>query len=276
MAATRLFYYARSMRRNMWNRLLVIFALAALTGCKAHKQLVVSPANASGAKASPKEKMELSAIGSSQLDFKTFSGRAKAKLQINNSSNDVTLNLRIEHGKKIWASITAIAGIEVARAIITPDSILAVNKLQGLYIRQPFSYIYKFASNQLDYYSIEALLVGNAIPQLLNDQAQMTTDSAGTALTGNLQQLVYKLVLGADMKAKTTNLSDVDAGQAMEVDNSQFLPIPATNHVMASQIDINSTAGTKKIKLSMHYIRQYFDQPLEYPFSIPDSYAPAK
>jgi hypothetical protein len=260
----------------MWNRLLVVFALAALVGCKAHKQLVVNPANPNAPKISSKERMELSAIRSAQLDFKTFSGRAKAKLQINNSSNDVTLNFRIEHGKKIWVSITAIAGIEVARAMITPDSILAINKLQGLYIRQPFSYIYKFASSQLDFHSVEALLIGNAIPQLLNDQAQMSADSAGTALSGNLQELVYKLIVGTDMKAKTTNLSDQDAAQAMQVDNSQFMPIPATNHVMASQIDINSTAGTKKIKLSMHYIRQDFDQPLEFPFSIPDSYEPAK
>jgi hypothetical protein len=260
----------------MWNRLLVILALAALTGCKVHKQLVVAPANPGGSKASAKEKMELSAIRSAQLDFKTFSGRAKAKLQINNSSNDVTLNFRIEHGKKIWVSITAIAGIEVARAMITPDSIFAINKLQGLYIRKPFSYIYKFASNRLDYHSVEALLMGNAIPQLLNDQAQMSADSSGVALNGNLQELVYKLLIGQDMKVKTTNLSDQDAGQAMQADNSQFVPIPAGNRVMASQIDINSTAGTKKVKISMHYTRQDFDMPLEFPFSIPDSYAPAK
>jgi hypothetical protein len=153
---------------------------------------------------------------------------------------------------------------------------LAINKLQGLYIRKPFSYIYKFTSSQLDYQSIEALLMGNAMPQLLNDQAQLSADSAGTALTGTLQELVYKLVVGPDMKALTTNLSDQDTGQAMQADNSQFTPIPATNHVMASQIDINSTAGLRKIKISLHYTRQDFDLPLEYPFSIPDSYTPAK
>ncbi|MBS1532945.1 MAG: DUF4292 domain-containing protein [Bacteroidetes bacterium] len=263
------------MRRNMWNRLLVIFALAALTGCKAHKQLVVNK-DPGSPKESRKEIAKLDAIRSAQLDFKTFSGRARARLQINNSSNDVTMNLRIQHGKKIWVSITAIAGIEVARAEITPDSILAINKLQGLYVRQPFSYIYKYASSQLDFNSVEALLTGNAIPQLLNDQAQMSTDSAGVALSGNLQELVYKLIVGPDLKARTTDLTSQDAGQAMQVDNRQFIPVAAGNRVMASQIDINSTAGTKKIKLSMHYIREDFDQPLEYPFSIPDSYAPAK
>jgi hypothetical protein len=258
----------------MWNRLLIVCGLLAIAGCKAKKQLVAVSNEAKKPMVAHVSESKLDAIRSAQLDFTTFSGRAKARMQINNSSNDVTLNIRINHGQKIWVSITAIAGIEVARAIITPDSILAVNKIQGLYVRQPFSYIYKYASNQLDYRSVEALLIGNAIPQLLNDQAKMQTDSANLVLNGSLEQLLYKLVVGPDMKAKSTSMSDQYAGQNMQVDNSVFVAV--ANRLMSSQIDINSTAGTRKVRISMHYIKQDFDLPLEYPFSIPDSYEPAK
>ena len=262
------------MKRNMWNRLFIVCALLSMVSCKAHKQLVADKKHESSANVPSPLLTKLDAIRAAQSNFTTFSGRAKARMQINNSSNDVTLNIRINHGQKIWVSITAIAGIEVARATITPDSILAVNKLQGLYVRQPFSYIYKYASHQLDYRSIEALLIGNAIPQLLNDQVRMQADSANIVLNGSLEELLFKLVVGPDMKAKSTNLSDQDAGQTMQVDNSVFLPV--ANRVVPSQIDINSTAGARKIKLSMHYIKQDFDLPLEYPFSIPDSYEPAR
>ena len=81
----------------------------------------------------------MDAIKAGQLNFNTFSGKAKTKLDINGSSNDVTLNIRIQKGQKIWVSVTAIAGIEVARALITPDSILVINKLQGLYLRKPLA-----------------------------------------------------------------------------------------------------------------------------------------
>jgi Domain of unknown function (DUF4292) len=256
------------------NRLLVVFALLSIVGCKTHKQIIADKKPDSVRTPSP-VLHKLEDIRAAQLNFTTFSGRAKAKMQLNNSSNDVTLNIRINHGQKIWVSITAIAGIEVARAVITPDSLLAVNKLQGLYVRQPFSYIYKYASSQLDYRSIEALLIGNAIPQLLNDKDQAHTDStANIVLSGALNELVYKLIVGQDMKVRSTSLSDTDAGQTMQVDNSAFVPV--ANRVVASQIDINSTAGTRKIKISMHYIKQDFDLPLEYPFNIPSSYDPAK
>jgi len=217
---------------------------------------------------------KLEQIKASQLSYNTFSGKAKTKLDINGSSNDVTLNIRIQKGKKIWVSVTAIAGIEVARALITPDSLLVINKFQGLYVRKSFSYIYSYTSQQINFDSLEALLVGNAIPQLINEDAKLQADSGRTVMSGNLQELSYKLVLGADLKANHTELSDLVADQSLTVDNSAF--IPATNRVLPSQIDMSSVMPKKKVKMNLHYIKADFDLPLEYPFSIPSDYSPAK
>src|ERR1700744_4607549 len=198
------------MRRNILNKLLILCCALAIVSCKAKKQMVATQGQGpvrNPVVVKPVISSKLTEIRKSQADFITFSGRAKTKLDINGSSNDVTLNIRIQKGQKIWVSITAIAGIEVARAMITPDSLLVINKLQGLYIRKPFSYIYSFTSKQVDYSSLGAILVGNAIPQLLNEDAKMQADSGRTILSGNLQELVYKLIIGADMKASHTELA---------------------------------------------------------------------
>ncbi|HEY4196389.1 MAG TPA: DUF4292 domain-containing protein [Mucilaginibacter sp.] len=265
------------MRRNTLNKLLILCCALAVLGCKAKKQVVAAKSAGSSANnhavVSPIISSKLTEIRKRQADFTTFSGRAKTKLDINGNSNDVTLNIRIQKGQKIWVSITAIAGIEVARALITPDSLLVLNKLQGMYLRKPFSYIYRYTSHEVDYSSIEALLVGNAIPQLLNDGTQMQSDSGKTILSGNLQELVYKLVLGPDMKASHTDLDDQGQGQSLTVDNSAF--IPSGNRILPSQINMTSVAKTKKVQVNLHYIKADFDLPLEYPFSIPSRYAPA-
>ena len=261
------------MRRNILNKSLIIICCAlTIVSCKAKKKLVSSTRQ--NAVAENLELSKLKAIKSSQVNFTTFSGKARTKLDINGNSNDVTLNIRIQKGQKIWVSVTAIAGIEVARTLITPDSLLAINKLQGLYLRKPFGYIYSYTGRQVDYSSIEALLVGNAIPQLLNDDAIMQVDSGRTVLSGNLQELAYKLVVGADLKASHTELADQDAGQSLTVDNSAY--VEATNRVLPSQINMSSTAKSKKVQVNLHYIKADFDLPLEYPFSIPASYIPAK
>ena len=260
------------MRRNISNKLLIICCALAIAGCKTKKKLIATqPASNTAAKPAANK---LEAIKASQVNFNTFSGKAKTKLDINGSSNSVTLNIRMQKGQKIWVSVTAIAGIEVARALITPDSLLVINKLQGLYIRKPFSYIYSFTSRQIDFASLEALLVGNAIPQLVNDNAQMQADSGRTVLSGALQDLAYKLVLNNDLKASHIELSNPNANQSLMVDNSAF--IPAANRILPSQINMASTAASKRVKLNLQYVKADFDQPLEYPFSIPPGYTPAK
>lgn len=261
------------MRRNTLNKLLIICCALLIVSCKAKKQLTVAhrPAEAGHVNSSMNK---LNAIRQSQVNFTTFSGRAKTKLSINGNSNDVTLNIRIQKGQKIWVSVTAIAGIEVARALITPDSLLVINKLQGLYVRKPFSYVYTFTSRQINYNSVEALFVGNAIPQLLNEDSKLQADSGRVVLSGNLQELVYKLVVGADMKASHTELANDAEGQSLLVDNSAF--IQAENRVLPSQINMTSQVNAKKIQLNIHYIKADFDLPLEYPFSIPSRYEPAK
>src|ERR1700761_7235074 len=203
------------MRRNILNKLLILCCALAIVSCKAKKQMVATQGQGpvrNPVVVKPVISSKLTEIRKSQADFTTFSGKARTKLNINGSSNDVTLNIRIQKGQKIWVSVTAIAGIEVARALITPDSLLVINKLQGLYIRKPFSYIYSFTSKQVDYSSLEAILVGNAIPQLLNEDAKMQADSGRTILSGNLQELVYKLIIGADMKASHTELANQSEG----------------------------------------------------------------
>jgi len=217
---------------------------------------------------------KLAAIKAQQVNFNTFSGKAKTNLDINGNSNDVTLNIRINKGKKIWVSITAILGVEVARAVITPDSILLINRLEGVYMKKPFSYVYAYASKQVNYKTLESLLIGNAIPELLTEKSELVTTSNNTTLSGSLGDLLYKLIVGADNKVTQTNLNNQNEGQSLQVANNAF--IQASNRILPSQIDIASVVKDKKVHINLHYTKVDFDQQLEYPFSIPDRYEPAK
>jgi len=176
--------------------------------------------------------------------------------------------------KKIWVSITAIAGIEAARALITPDSILIINRLQDLYIKQPFSYINKYAGSQVNYKMIESVFVGNAIPDVLNVSSDIQPAGTNTVLTGNLSELIYKLTLGADNKLNQFYLGKPDGSESMQVTNSVFVQLGT--RVMPSQIEMASAVKSKKIQVNLHYIKEDFDLPLEFPFSIPARYSPSE
>ncbi|MGF7082322.1 DUF4292 domain-containing protein [Mucilaginibacter sp. UYCu711] len=281
------------MRKNILNKLLIVCCLLAMVSCKARKKAIATaPATTPSATIqSPPEtantvtipitppdlstlKSQLALIKSRQVNFNTFSGRATTRLDVNGDDNNVTLNIRINKGKMIWVSITALLGLEVARAVITPDSIKVINKLQGLYLKKPFGFIYQYASRQVNYKTIEALLVGNAMPEVLTERSSITSDLGNVTLSGNLDELVYSLMLGTNMRVTQFNLSNTTAAQALLVNNSVF--IQASNRLVPSQIDILSTIQDKKIQANLRYTKVDFDQQLEYPFNIPERYTPAQ
>ncbi|MDB4902717.1 MAG: hypothetical protein JWQ63_1998 [Mucilaginibacter sp.] len=254
-------------------KLLIICSLLILISCKARKHMVTNRASGNIVNPTDNKRVKLDAIRAGQTNFNTFSGKAHTTLDFSGNSNDVTLNIRIKRDQKIWVSVTAIAGIEAARALITPDSIMIINRLQSLYIKQPFSYIYKFAGKEINYKTLESLLTGNAIPELVNENADLQTKGDTITLMGNLQDLMYKLVIGPGMKVTQTNLSNQTTGQALQVINNTFLQ--TDNRIIPSQIDITSVVKDKKILVNLHYIKIEFDQPLEYPFNIPARYTEA-
>jgi len=255
-------------------KLIAFCGLLLIAGCKAKKQIVVTRTTPVNTPAPVNEKRErLNAIRSAQITFTDFSGKARTKLAFSGNSNDVTLNIRIRRGQKIWVSVTAIAGIEVARALITPDSILVMNKLQSVYLRKPFSYVHKYTGRQVNYQTFESLLTGNAISELLNEQADLKPENGNTILTGDLQELVYRLVVGPDLKVSQTNLDNTAAGQSLQVVNGAFIHVG--NYIVPSQIDITSAVKNQKIQVNLHYVKIEFNKPLDFPFSIPARYTPA-
>jgi hypothetical protein len=262
------------MKRNILNKIAIILLLIVAASCKSKKLVVVQRPTKDTAVVKPNDVAErLAAIRAKQVTFNTFNGKAKTKLVINNDDNDCTLNIRVNRDQKIWISITAIAGLEVARALITPDSILVINRFQNLYLKKPFSYVHRFAGRQINFKTLQSLLVGNAIGELLNENAKFTPEGSNIGVTGDLQGMVYKLLLGPDLKVTQTNLANKSAGQTLQVANRVF--IQADNRVVPSQIDITSNAPGNKVLANLRYTTVEFDRVLEYPFSIPKSYQPA-
>lgn len=289
------------MKKNISSKLALVLCLLALFSCKSKKHLLVDR-KADTATVSPSAgtsktviltngdtvtksvtvtvpinvppqpvdnfKLEkLKAIRLKQTDFTTFSGKASAKLNVNGDSHDVTVNIRIKKGQQIWVSITAVLGVEVARAFITPDSIKIMNRLETTYLKKPFSYVYGYTSKQINYKTIESLLIGNAVGELVNDNSVMNADNGNVILSGNLDDLIYALTVGPDLRVTQTNMSNQIAGQSIHVFNAAFIQVGA--YVIPSKINISSASGAKNIQAELHYTKTEFDQILLYPFTVP-------
>ena len=115
-------------------------------------------------------------LKANEFQFKTIS--AKASVSIIDSTNKKTsfkAHLRIRKDSVIWMSITGI-GLEIARVIITQDSVKLMNRLKKRYFIGDFKYINKIFGTDLDYQMLEALLIGNSLNFNQNDRVHSRVD----------------------------------------------------------------------------------------------------
>ncbi|MGI4021739.1 MAG: DUF4292 domain-containing protein [Janthinobacterium lividum] len=259
----------------MWNKVLIAGIILSMFGCKAKKHLVEvnrpvadSALIKTDSSTNNNKNEKLAAIKTRQINFNTFSGKARTHLEINGKGYDVTMNIRVQKGKQIWVSITAIAGIEVARVRITPDSIKIINKLQSAYLKKPFNYVYQYGGRQINYQTVEAIVVGNAVPEFINTDATIAASGGNTIISGILNELAYQTTFGADLKVSSLKLANTKANQKLDVNNGEF--IQADNRILPSAISINSYQNG--LKADLHYIKAEFDGQLDTPFNEPKGY----
>jgi hypothetical protein len=258
------------MKKNISSNLFILLTVFVLFACKSKKPLI-DQQNVAKEIPKPENKIGLKSILANQLDFTTFNTKAATQLFFNDKNFDVTLNIRIKKNEIIWISITAIAGVEVARVLITPDSIQVMDRINDEYLRKPFQFIQGFTSKQVDYATLEALLVGNAIPFTLNEKSEITQSNEVIMLKGMIQRLSYQLQFNKDFKANQTFLEDIAAGQMLNINTESFGTV--SEKLVPLKVLIASKTKDKQVKVDMQYSKTMLNTVLDFPFNVPKRFS---
>ena len=258
------------MKKNISNKLFILFTVIALFACKSKKPLI--DGNTSIADLPKTEnKILLKSLIANQLDFSTFTTKAATQLDFKDKNFEVTLNIRIKKSEIIWVSVTAIAGLEVARVLITPDSIHVMDRINDEYLKKPFKFIQGFTSKQVDYATLEALLVGNSIPFTLTEKSEITQNNGLVLIKGMIERLSYQLQFNAQFKANQTFLEDNTLGQMLSVNTQSFEFV--SNNLVPLKVLIDSKTRDKQIKVDMQYSKTMLNTVLDYPFNVPKRFS---
>lgn len=260
------------MKKNILNSLFIALTTVLISACGTRKAAVIVAKPKLDSVAKPDTKSEtLSLLKSKQLQFNALILKGKATLNIDGDANDVTMNFRMKDKEVIWVSITAGGGlIEVARALITPDSIKIMDRLKSRYIKKPFSYVYNFTNKQVNFNTLQEILTGNAISSLLNTDADVANAKGAIKVSGTKENLDYKFLFNTLDKVQETNLSDSKSGQALKVtyDNYQKL----NDFLFPTTLKINTLSGSKKISIDIDYVKVEGNGDVSFPFNVPSRY----
>jgi len=259
------------MRKNILNSLLLATCVILATSCRPKKEIVKAPPAAETNAIADKKEENLATLLSKELPYNTLSLKGKAELDINGDANPVTLNIRIKKDEKIWFSVTAFGGaIEAARGIITPDSLLLMNRLQKTILRKPFSYIHSYTNKQVNFGWLQSILTGNTISEFMVEKSDLKQENGVWILSGTEQNLAYRTLFNTLLKSAELTLNDAEAAQGLKVLYDKYTPV--NNGLFPLSLKITSAVGNKKISVAVEFVKIDANVAVEFPFTVPKSF----
>ncbi len=250
----------------MWNKWVILLWVVLFASSCGTKRKTTSPS-----KDEHGNTVSVSNVEINNLDFHSFSGRAKAKIEFANQQQDVTLNFRINRDQTIWISATALLGIEVARIFITPDSVKILNKLQGEYIHKPFNYIHRYTNPGITFATLQDLFLGNVSLSLLRtDQLTVANSGEEMQLVGIKDKLSFQYSLNTNRRPKVFRLVPLETDQSIESYYGNYADFGGYNFPQNQNIQLR--AENMKIDAQLEYTKVTFNEILEFPFSVPARY----
>lgn len=211
-------------------------------------------------------------LRSNLIDCNTFSAKMKVHYE-GSDGKDYEFNafLRLEKDKMIWVSINALLGIEAFRAVITPDSVKVLSKLDKVYQLRSVSYLQEITHLPFDFQTLQSLILGNPI-YLDSNIVFYRKDDQGISLLDEGPLFRNYITLNkADYSIKHSKLDDVDRLRARSCDLT-YGDYEKKDGVLFSTYRKIAVAEKARLDIELTFKQYSFNEPLNFPFSIPKNY----
>lgn len=209
----------------------------------------------------------------SGITFSTFKGKAKMNYSGGGMNQDFTANIRMAKDSIIWIHITAGMGIvNVARILITPDSFSLVNYLDKTGMKLHISEANRMLPAQVDFKTLQSFIIGEVLqtPYQRITGARDMGDTWVMDIQGlNTNQLVN--YTKTDSTINNLQVLSTNGGFAGVIQFGNYTIVSSRKFSLNRDININS--NNELHHLDMIFNNASFDEPLDFPFTIPGSYS---
>lgn len=265
------------------NILITIIFAAVISSCTTSRKMQPSTTTAGNVEQTIPDKNDsnlvnagtvyLKGLEKNSINFNTFSGKAKVQFEDKNGRQpDAIATIRMQKDSIIWISLSStFLNIEAVRIMITPDTLMLINKLEKTADLHPFSYIQNLAQFPLTFSMLQDILIGN--PILVGDSIDSFYQTPKNIFIETGQSFFKNLLsLNADNHfLEKSKIEDTSPGSKrvalLEYGDYSQNNEPAFATYRALMVPDNS-----KIDLRIAFREFEFNKELSYPFNIPGNY----
>jgi hypothetical protein len=220
--------------------------------------------------------------------FKSDWVQGKASVTTFQEGNETSfnINLRARRDSVLWISISPLLGIEVARVLITPDSVKLLDRLNNRYQASSFEAINKLLQLKVNFEIVQSLLFGNFFAYKKNENrfnsvyledkfyilSSLNKKKLKRALEEkDLNKPVIQDVYINDAYFKIFKMSveDQKIGKTLLVEYEDFRQTDFGQFPFKSNTKVTSE---KELEIKIEFGKIVVGEIQEFPFNIPSNY----
>jgi len=230
-------------------------------------------------------------ISENEFKFDWVYAKANVESKIDDKDEEFDIKVKLRRDSAMLVSIQYLLGVEVAKVLITRDSVLFVNYIAKTYFKGDFNYINELLNADLDFELLQAVLFGNSA-EYNEDESKLkpVTDRVNChyLLSTQRKRRLKKIQTG------TSELRSALQTLTLRPDNykiirNEFID-PATNRKFIAnysnftspdsafapyRVDIEIVAQ-KTARIKIDYVRIEKNTPQKLSLNVPAKYDPIK
>lgn len=266
------------MKLKNWAPIIVIILL--LGSCKTTRKVYKAPLKIEGPEYLFKK------LNENELEFNYINAKFNLHLQEDQKKTSFKGQIRIQKDSMIWVSFSPLLGIEVARMLITNDSVKFINRMNKTYFRGDYEYLNKFFDTNLDFNVLQGLIIGNDFSHYEINKFRAFIDNKQYRLSTASRQKLKKYMRLHETEPnifiqniwldpenfKISQISLKELGKEnkkLQMNYNEFIKI--NSQLFPKNINFNLQAE-KKIDVQIDYSKIDVNEEVNFPFKVPKKY----
>lgn len=269
--------------KNLFNYLL-LFASLYLLSCRTTRKVVDSPSAL--VKLKGEEVIQIfDSVKEKEFVFNYLSAKAEVSYtDKSGETNSFDINLRIRHDSAIWISVTPLLGIELARVLISRDSIIVLDRLHKKYMKRDFQYFEDLWKTNVNFEMIQAVIVGNYFQYLGKEKLRSLYEEEPYLILSTLNKrqarraseekdpnkpMVQDFWIDGNYRIAKSRITDEKKDRWVEATYKNFSDV---NGYLFPNNLVVTIASTSPTIIKIDYTKATNEDSLQMPFSIPEKY----